>query len=37
MANCKVVCCLKAGISEAEQMPIASQRFNNVHIRGNAQ
>jgi hypothetical protein len=28
-----VECCLKAGISEAEQTSIASQRLNNVHIR----
>jgi hypothetical protein len=27
-------CCLKAGISEAEQTSIASQRFDNTHIRG---
>jgi hypothetical protein len=26
---------LKTGISEAEQMSIASQRFDNTHIRGN--
>jgi hypothetical protein len=32
-----VACCLKAGISEAEQTSIASQRFDNVHIRGNAE
>jgi hypothetical protein len=32
---CGVVCCLKARLSEAEQTSIASQRFNNVHIRGN--
>jgi hypothetical protein len=30
-----VACCLKAGISEAEQTPIASQRFGNNHISGN--
>jgi hypothetical protein len=28
-------CCLKAGISEAEQTSIASQRFDNTQIRGN--
>jgi hypothetical protein len=28
-----VACCLKAGISEAEQTSIASQRFDNTHIR----
>jgi hypothetical protein len=30
-----VACCLKDGISEAEQMAIASQRFDNTYIRGN--
>jgi hypothetical protein len=30
-----VACCLKAGISEAEQTSISSQRFCNKHIRGN--
>jgi hypothetical protein len=29
-----VACCLKAGISEVEQTSIASQRFDNIHIRG---
>jgi hypothetical protein len=32
-----VVCCLKTGISEAEQMSIASQHFDNTHISGNAE
>jgi hypothetical protein len=30
-----VAFCLKAGISEAEQTSIASQSFDNTHIRGN--
>jgi hypothetical protein len=32
-----VGCCLKAGISEAEQTSISSQRFDNIHIRGNVE
>jgi hypothetical protein len=32
-----VGCCLKAGISEAEQTSIASQPLDNVHPRGNAE